>query len=173
MNKTFIELLAFTLALLLAQVLVFNHVCLFGVGVPFVFLFVLLRLPVTLSREWCYTIAFLIGLTIDVCSDTLGMNALSCTLLMALRRPVLRLYVLRDEEITNPCPGSASLGFFTYVKYATTMSLIYCIFIFTIEAFTFLNPVQLILRIVASTVLTSLLLIGIDSLTVSHREKRL
>ena len=173
MTKTTIELFVFTLVLLLAQVLVFNHVCLFGLGVPFVFIFVLLRLPVTLSREWCFTIAFLLGLTIDIFSDTMGMNALSCTLFMALRRPVLRLYVMRDDEITNPCPGSASLGFFTYVKYATTMALIYCIFIFTIEAFTFLNPLQMIMRIVASTLLTSVLLIGIDSLTVSRREKRL
>lgn len=173
MNKTTFELAAFALALMLAQVLVFNHICLFGIAVPFVFLFVLLRLPVTLSREWCYTIAFLMGLIIDIFSDTMGMNALSCTLFMALRRPVLRLYVMRDDEMANPCPGSASLGFFTYAKYAATMALLYCIFIFTIEAFTFFNILQLSMRILASTLLTSILLIGIDSLTVSRREKRL
>ena len=173
MARISIELLIYTLVLVLAQVLVFNPICLFGVAVPFVFIFVLLRLPVTLSREWCFTIAFIIGLVIDIFSDTPGMNALSCTLFMALRRPVLRLYVMRDEEITNPCPGSASLGFFTYVKYASTMSLIYCTFIFTIEAFTFLNPLQTALRIVTSALLTSVLLIGIDSLTISRREKRL
>ena len=52
MARISIELLIYTLVLVLAQVLVFNHICLFGVAVPFVFIFVLLRLPVTLSREW-------------------------------------------------------------------------------------------------------------------------
>ncbi len=56
MARISIELLIYTLVLVLAQVLVFNHICLFGVAVPFVFIFVLLRLPVTLSREWCFTI---------------------------------------------------------------------------------------------------------------------
>ena len=50
MARISIELLIYTLVLVLAQVLVFNHICLFGVAVPFVFIFVLLRLPVTLSR---------------------------------------------------------------------------------------------------------------------------
>lgn len=81
MNKTATQLLGITLILLLAQVIVLNHVCLFGVAVPFAFIYVLLRLPVTMNQNWVLTVAFFMGLLIDIFSDTQGMNALACTIL--------------------------------------------------------------------------------------------
>jgi len=172
MTKTAIHLFFTALLLIIAQVIVFNRVCLFGVAVPFVFIYVLLRLPVTMSREWLYTVSFLTGLVIDVFSDTQGMNALTCTLTFALRRPVLRLYFTRDDELTNPCPGIASLGFPVYMKYALTMSLIYSTMIFIIESVDVYGPGIMSVRIISSAILTTAMLIGIDSLTLHRREKR-
>ena len=60
-----------------------------------------------------------------------------------------------------------------FIKYDLTMSLLYCFMIFLIEAFTFLNPLLLVLRILCSTVLTTLLILAIDSLTVKRYAKRL
>lgn len=173
MAKNYIQLLGLTLILILAQAVVLNHVCLFNVGVPFAFLYVILRLPVTMSKNWAYTFGFCLGLIIDIFSDTMGMNALSCTLLSAMRRPVLRLYFPREDELSDPCPSISSLGLPTYCKYAATMSLIYCTLIFIIEAFSFFNVAVLILRILASTIVTTILLLGIDSLTIRRHEKRL
>lgn len=172
MTKTAIHLFLMAIVLILAQVLVFNHVCLFGIAVPFVFIYVLLRLPVTLSKEWLFTIAFAVGITVDIFSDTQGMNALACTITFALRRPVLRLYFSRDDELSNPCPGIASLGFPVYLKYALSMSLIYCSIIFFIESVDVYGFGTMLLRIIASTILTTAMLVGIDSLTLQRREKR-
>ncbi len=172
MTKTALHLFITSLILILAQVVVFNHVCLFGVAVPFVFLYTLLRLPVTLSREWLYTVAFLTGLVIDIFSDTQGMNALACTLTFAIRRPVLRLYFTRDDELADPCPSIASLGFMVYMKYALSMSFIYCTMVFFIESFDVYGIGIMAMRIIASTIITTAMLIGIDSLTVRRREKR-
>ena len=58
MNKASISLFIWAILLILAQVLVFNRICLFGVAVPFVFLYILIKLPITLSREWMSTIGF-------------------------------------------------------------------------------------------------------------------
>ncbi len=173
MNKSSIHLLGITLVLLLAQVIVLNHVCLFGVAVPFAFIYVLLRLPLTLSQNWVLTIAFILGLTVDIFSDTQGMNALCCSMTAMLRKPTLRLYFPREDELSDPSPSISSLGFVTYMKYALSISLLYSIFIFIIEAFSFFNFLILLLRIISSTILTTLLLIGVDSLTLPRREKRL
>jgi hypothetical protein len=54
-----------------------------------------------------------------------------------------------------------------------TMILVYCILALSIEAFTFFNPMRLMLRIVASTVYTFVIIYAIDSLSVSRREKKL
>lgn len=173
MSKNAAYLFVVTLALIIAQVVVLNHVCLFNVAVPFAFLFILLRLPLNLSQNSVLTIGFLLGLVIDTFSDTHGMNALACTLCVALRKPVLRMYFPREDELSDPYPSISSLGLATYSKYAVSMSFIYCSIIFIIEAFSFFNIAVLILRILTSTVLTSILLVGIDSLTLRKHEKRL
>ncbi len=173
MNRTAINLTLFAIGLVLAQAVLFNHVCLFGVAVPFVFIYVILRCPVTLSIPYVLTASFFIGLGVDIFSDTQGMNALSCTILGMMRKPVLRLYFPREDDLTDPEPSIKSLGMGVYMKYILSMSLIYCTLIFAIEAFTFFMPLRMILRIVFSTVLTTLLIAGLDSLAVKRHEKRL
>ncbi|ROT01060.1 rod shape-determining protein MreD [Muribaculaceae bacterium Isolate-084 (Janvier)] len=159
--------------LVLAQVIVFNHICLFNVAVPLVFIYLLVRLPITLSVNWMLTIGFFLGLTVDIFSDTYGMNTLACTIEAMMRKPILRLYVPREEDLTRPEPSMYSLGTATYLKYLLTLTLLYCSLIFLIEAFTFFNPVRLLLRIVFSTILSMALMIGIDSFMTPQSEKRL
>lgn len=173
MIRTFIKFLILAIVLVLLQVTVFNHVCLFNVAVPMTFIYVIMRLPITMGVGWVLTVAFFLGLSVDVFSDTQGMNALACTLLAMLRKPVFTLYFPREDEIGNPEPTMASLGAVVFTKYDLTMSLLYCFMIFLIEAFTFLNPVLLVLRIICSTILTTLLILAIDSLTVKRYAKRL
>ena len=90
-----------------------------------------------------------------------------------LRRPILRLYVPREEDLTKPEPTMMSLGTAVFLKYLLTTTLLYCFLIFTIEAFTFFNPLQLLLRIVFSTLLSMIVMLGIDSLMTPRSEKRL
>ena len=173
MIRTFVKFLIFSIALVLLQATVFNHICLFNVAVPMAFIYVILRLPIPMNVGWVLTVGFLLGLSVDIFSDTQGMNALACTLLAMLRKPVFTLYFPREDEIGNPEPTISSLGAVVFIKYDLTMSLLYCFMIFLIEAFTFLNPLLLVLRILCSTVLTTLLILAIDSLTVKRYAKRL
>ena len=173
MSKTALHFIILGLILVLAQVIVFNHICLFNVAVPMVFIYLIIRLPITMSLNWVLTIGFFLGLLVDVFSDTYGMNALACTVLAMLKRPVLRLYVPREEDLTRPEPSMLSLGTGVYMKYLLSMTLIYCTLIFLIEAFTFFNPLQLVLRIVFSTILSLFIMLGIDSIMTPRSEKRL
>ncbi len=173
MNKSAITLTVLTLVLILVQGVVFNHICLFGVAVPIVFVYALFKLPVNLSVNWVLTVGFLLGLTVDMFSDTYGMNALACTVAAMLRRPVLRLYMSRGDEPADQIPSAYSLGRSVYARYLLTMTLLYCALIFTIESFTFFNIWRLLLRIVSSTVLSVAIMFGIDCLISNRREKRL
>jgi rod shape-determining protein MreD len=173
MSKTTLQFLLLGLILVLAQVIVFNHICLFNVAVPMVFIYLIFRLPITLSLNWTLTVSFFLGLIVDIFSDTYGMNAVACTVVAMLKRPVLRLYVPREEDLTRPEPSMLSLGVAVYMKYLLTMTVIYCTLIFIIEAFTFFNPLQLVLRIVFSTILSMIIMLGIDSLMTPRSEKRL
>lgn len=173
MGKTIITFVFMFITLTLLQVTVFNHICLFNLAVPFVFIYFLVRLPITLSTNWVLTLAFLLGLIIDIFSDTHGMHALACTITAMSRRRMLQLYFPREDDLTDPQPSVKSLGLGIYVKYLFTLVLFYCILIYLIESFTLFNPLLLIGRIVFSTLLTFALILGIDSIIRKRREKRL
>lgn len=164
MTKTTIHFTLLFLILVAAQVIVFNHVCLFGVAVPMVFIYFLLRLPVSLGSIAMMTLGFLLGLTVDIFSDTAGMNALTCTIMAALRLPLLHLYFPREEDLSNPEPSIRTLGMAVYLKYAITFVVVYCAIFFTVESFSFYNPARLVARIVGSSALTFILIICIESL---------
>lgn len=149
--------------LVLAQGIIFNNICLFDVAVPFVFIYFIIHLPVTLSTNWLLTVSFLAGLSVDIFANTAGMNALACTIIAMSRRTILHLYFPREDELTIPEPSMRSLGLDVYMKYLFTVVLLYCIIIYLIEAFSIFDITRLLMRIGASTLLTFVLLLAIDS----------
>lgn len=174
MTRTLLIQLLTAVILIAAQVVVFNHVCIFDVAVPFVFLYILLALPLTISVNWVLTIGFFTGLIVDVFSDTHGLYALACTITSGLRQPVLRLYFPREEDLTDPRPRADTLGPGAYARYVVTLTLVFCTVVFLGDAMSFRQPLHLLLSIVTSTILTSAIIISLDYLTASRRyEKRL
>lgn len=173
MARTVLNFILLFAVLVAAQVIIFNHLFLFNVALPLVFIYFIIKLPVTLGLNRAMTLAFLLGLTIDIFSDTQGMNALACTVFATLKKPVLQLYFPREEDLTDPEPSIRSLGLGVYMKYLITMVVIYCSLYFTIESFSFFYPLRLLLRIVGSSALTFILILGIDSLSIRQNAKRL
>lgn len=172
MNKSVIQQIITGLVLILAQAVVFDNICLFNVAVPMVFIYIIFKLPVLMNVNYVMTISFLTGLIIDMFADTYGMNALACTIAAGARRSVIRLYVARGEDLTGAIPSSRTFGKASYLKYLSTMTLLYCTLIFSIEAFTFFNLGLTVARILASTLLSVLLMLAIDSITTPRHEKR-
>lgn len=119
------------------------------------------------------TWAFVSGLIVDIFSDTAGVNSLACTLIAMIRRPVLFAYVPKDDRTKNIIPSLQSLGFSVYGKYLFSMSLIYCLLVFVIEYFNFADVKEIVIMTLASSVFTFIILLGVDSLIITKREKRL
>lgn len=173
MARSILGFILLFVVLVAAQVIIFNHLFLFNVALPLVFIYFIIKLPVTLGLNWTITLSFLLGLTIDIFSDTQGMNALACTIFATLKKPVLRLYFPREEDLTDPEPSIKSLGLAVFMKYLISMTVIYCVLYFTIESFSFFNPIRLLLRVIGSSVLTFSLILGIDCLSIRRNAKRL
>lgn len=161
------------IVLVTAQVLICNHIMLFNVATPFIFIYLIVSLPMNLKTDWLLTWAFVAGLLVDLFSDTPGLNALACTMLAVAKRPVLYAYIPRDDHTKNVVPSLYSLGFAVYAKYLLTMSAIYCALVFTIEYFNFAAVKDIVIMSVSSAFFTFFLLLATDSLIISRREKRL
>lgn len=149
---------------LLVQVLICNHIVLFNVAAPVVFIYFIIRLPIHLPVNWVLTLSFLLGWMVDIFSDTMGMNTLACTLTAMMRRKIFSLYNSREEKYAEVTPCVASLGLVAYMKYMFTFVLIYCLLIYFIEYFSFSNINIMLIKICSSALLTFVLLLGIDSL---------
>lgn len=163
MTKFAIRFALWFVFLIPAQAIVFNHLVLFNVAVPLVFLYLLLIMPVTLNTNIATLLGFLTGFTLDIFCDTPGVNALCCTTLAFARKPVFHLYMSTDDDLAGRSPSSRTMGTPAYMKFMLTMVLIYAVLMFTIEAFQLFNVGLLFLRIVASTVYTFVLLYALDS----------
>ena len=172
MTKTVIQFIALFLALLVLQ-LVCNKIVLFNVAMPVVFIYLIMRLPVNLHGGWVLTIAFFTGLIMDIFNNTPGMNSLACTIMAAARRPVFNLFVSRENDMSIPIPSVDSMGVGDYFKYMATLTTLYCLLIFLIQAFSLHDILLTLARIVGSSILSIILIFGLDTLVSTRREKRL
>lgn len=165
MSKTVISLIALFLVLIPAQAVIFNNLILFNVALPLVFIYLIISLPVTFSTNLSIVIGFITGLAVDIFSDTPGMNALACTTLAFIRKPVYHLYMSYDDDTSNTRPSIATMGPGAYLKYMLTMVFIYCFMLFAIEAFQFFNLRLMLMRTIFSTAFTFIIIYAIESLS--------
>ncbi len=170
MTKFAIKYALLFLLLVPAQAIVFNHLILFDVAVPVVFIYLIVMLPVTIGTNLSTFLGFLAGLSVDMFCDTPGVNALCATTLAFARKPVFHLYVSMDDDLAGRSPSSRTMGHAAFKKFLVTMTTIYCAMVFTVEAFQFFNFRLLLLRIVASTAYTFILLYAVDCLNLRSRE---
>ena len=170
MTKFALKYILLFLLLVPAQSIVFNRMVLFDVAVPIVFIYLIIYLPVTLGTNLSTLLGFASGMLVDVFCDTPGLNALGCTVLSFIRKPTFHLYVSYDDDLAGRSPSARTMGASSFMKYMGTMALIYCVMVFTVEAFQFFNFRLLILRIVASAVYTFILLYALDALLFRSRD---
>ncbi len=169
MAKSIFQNLIILICLILVQVLICNHMVLFNVAMAFIFIYVIINLPIHLNTGWLLTWAFLSGLIVDIFSDTLGVNALACTILAIIKRPVFYAYIPKDDRTKEIEPSLATLGFNIYSKYLLTMVAAYCLMVFIIEYFNFADIKEILIMSGSSALLSFLILMGIDSLIVNKQ----
>ena len=153
--------IAWFIGLVLVQSLLLNNICLFGLATPFVYIYFLLAMDRDADRNALMVTAFLLGLAVDVFSNTPGVNAGASVLVAFMRPGLLRLFSPRDEY-ENFEPGIYTLGIWAFVRYATIVTLLHHTALFLLEAFSFANIGYLSLRILCSTLLTVMLVMAIE-----------
>lgn len=172
MTKAIIQYIFKCVLLILAQAVIFNNIVLFNAVIPFVFIYIIISMPLTWGVNIALTIGFFTGLSVDIFANTLGVNALACTILAFARRPIFYLYMQRDDDLSGLKPSQRSMGSGEFMKYASTMTLLYCTLAFGIDAFAVFSPWRLCLQIVGSTIFTTIIIYAFDSIFTRQNEKR-
>lgn len=158
MRKYLVQLLAFFVVIFL-QVLVFDNIQVSGYVNPYIYVLFLLLLPFETPNWLLLLMAFLLGLFIDFLSSTPGLHTVA-TLVMAFVRPYLLIYIApRNGYEEGLLPRVSHYGLAWFTRYAVLMILIHHLFLFYVEVLTFENFFYTLLRVVLSTVFSSLFVI--------------
>ena len=155
----------------LLQVLIFNNVQLAGTINPYLYILFILWLPIDMNKALVMGVAFLLGLSVDVFSDTIGMHASACVFLAFVRPFVFNVLAPRDGYELNVQPTAQALGWFWFLRYAAIGVFLHHFFLFFVEVFRFAEFFDTITRIATSSVF-SLVLISLAQIFSSNTEDK-
>lgn len=150
-NQIFINIVRFSVLMLL-QVIVLNHINFTGYVNPYAYLIFILLFPFDASKTLLIFLSFLLGLSIDIFSDSGGVHAAACVLVGFLR-PMLLKFSFGVSYQYNAVKLN-KVTFKERLLYVALMVFIHHFVLFSLEIF---SPSHIVL------ILTSTLFSGIFS----------
>ena len=162
MTVDMLKRVAMYIALCLAQVLILNHIHLFDVAIPLLYVYFVVSFRRGTPKWIILLWGFFMGLTVDVFVNTPGLAASTMTLIAFIQPYLLELFVPRDSP-DNMEASLSALGFSKYSTFASILVLLYCVVFFALEAFNFFNVLMWLEHAMASSGLTLLLIFAIES----------
>lgn len=162
MNIDFLKRLLWFTVLIVVQVFVLNHIHLFAVATPLLYIYFILQLhrnyPQWASMLW----GFFMGVVIDTFSNTPGAAAGALTLIAAVQPFVLQPFIPRDSS-DDFQPGMDTLGVPQYTWYASILTFIYNVVFFSLEMFSFFNVLEWLECVIGSSLLTLILILVVEN----------
>ena len=170
MNKTVSNIFRFII-LILIQVLIFNHISLWGYLTPYPYLYFILLLRKNISNTSLLLTGFLTGLTVDIFQNTLGMQAAAATLVAFARPYVIKSYFRTMEFTSDEIPGINKLKFGGFFKYTFTLVFIHSFTVYILETLSVHNFSILLKDTLVNALITTMFII-IFELFAAKRSKR-
>lgn len=155
------KIIAYIIGLALLQVLLFNHIVIFDVAMPLVFVYLAVMMPRNYPRWASLITCFAMGLAMDMFNNTPGVAAAAMTLTGFCQPYILGLF-LDNEDAPNLDPSVSTMGIQKYSVYAALTSLLFFLSFFIIEAFSFTHWLDCLMQGVSSLVVTLILILTFD-----------
>ena len=169
MINSFLRGFVYFVVFVLIQVLVLNNIHFLRIATPFLYLYFILKMPVGVSRAQVVFFSFLVGFVIDLFSNTPGMHAAACTLAGFCREPLIAVFMGKDLP-DGIYPSYRFFGFAGFLRYAFSFVLIHHTPLYLVESLTFFDPLFLLLRIVASVLLSTLLICTVEAFNIESQK---
>ena len=149
-------------ALLVAQVLILNHVHFLGVGTPLLYVYFAITFRRNFPKWLVLVSCFMLGLMVDIFSNTPGLAASVMTLVGLAQCYLLELIVPRDSA-EGLDASMKTLGFSKFITLSALLTVLYCLLFFALEAFNFFNVLLWLARSFVSAALTLVLILAVES----------
>ena len=145
--------------LIATQVFLLKNIGYYNLSIPYLYVLFILLLPFGIANGLLFLLSFLTGLSVDIFYDTLGLNALACTVMAFVRVLFISLTVQRDGFDNEPEPSLGIMGFRWFIFYATILTFFHHLILFSFETFKLSEIGFTLIRVVSSTLFTVALII--------------
>ena len=170
MSKLISNSLRFIL-LVFIQVFLLKNIVFYDLNVPYLYVLFILLLPFETPNWVLFFFSFLIGITIDLFNDTLGLHAAASTILALVRVLFIAVTVQKDNYDSDPEPSLSIMGFRWFFFYALILTFIHHFFLLNFEVFKFSEIPSTLSRVILSSLIT-LTLIFISELLFFRKKQR-
>jgi len=141
------------------QVLILQNVVLFHTAFCFLYVVYLLSLPVETNPMALMGIGFLMGFTIDLFYESIGLHAFACVLIMYIRNYWLNSMTPQGGYDSNAVPSLALGGLQWFLVYTMPMIFIHHAVLFYLEAGGFSMFWFTLLKVINSTIFTTIVIL--------------
>ena len=140
--------------LILFQVLILNNIQFSGYINPYFYIYFILLLPFETPRWLLMLSAFLLGISLDAFTNTLGLNAFACVLMAFVRPFVITTISTGTEFMIGHSPSLKNQGVKWFAYYSVILVLVHHFALFYLEIFRFTEFFQTLLRVLLSSLFT-------------------
>lgn len=164
MNVNLIKYTLLFIVLILLQEFVFDNIQVGTLLTPYVYILFILILPFSYAPSGVVIISFLLGLSVDFfTTDTLGFHTFACTLIGYLRRFVFKILKPKDDTEQQIATTTIyTMGWRSFLLYATILVFVHHAALFMLETFKFYNILYLLLHILLSSLVSIVFIMLIE-----------
>lgn len=145
--------------LLFLQVFIVKNMELGRYFTPFIYVMFVVMLPFETPNWLALILSFIMGITIDMFYDTLGMHAAALTVVGFIRPSVLKIFSPREGYEFGVQPTIQYLGAPWFVSYTSILVLVHHFILFYIEVFRFSEFFFTFFKVLMSSLLTVILIV--------------
>lgn len=150
------------LLLIVMQALIFGRIHLFDCATPLIYIYFVLTFNHEYPRWVVMLWSFAMGLCVDAFANTPGVATVSLTLIGFVQPYFFALFI-PDDASEDFSPSVRDMGHTKFCFFAGTLLLLFCIVLFSVDAFNFFDWYRWLMCIGGSWLITFLFIITIES----------
>ena len=168
MTKVTLNMTARFIILVLVQVLIFNHINFLGYITPYIYILFIILSPANNNRTLFVFLAFLLGLSVDLFSDSGGVHAAACVTVAYIRPVFLKFSFGTVYDYQSIKFDQIDFG--NKLTYFSALVIIHQLIMFSLEIFNISKIILILQKTLFSGIFTIILCL-IVSILFSQKRK--
>ena len=141
---------------LFVQVYILNEVMFASYINPYLYLIILFVMPFKTQKWFLLIYAFILGLSVDIFSDTLGMHSSACLIIALLKQLITKITIPHNIIEENDELISQKIGVKSFILFTSILVFIHHSILFILEHASIDH--RILLKIILSTIISSIII---------------